>query len=599
MNGFGLGPVFWCEWRRVSRQWWFYALRSLLVCGLWLGFCVVGLLTASRLNQAQVGDQARVGEWMFGVVVAGQLSIVLLAGPASAAGAFCTELARGHVRLMLVSGMRSNEIVFGTLCARLLPLLGAVACVLPVLALASSLGGVPPELLLRLELVTLGSAALGSALALALSLAVRRLHETLVATYALLLGWVLGYPILFMIQMTAVGRLIPAGLTGRALDANPFWLALDPVLSRRPYEPGEAWTYLAGTIALALAITALAAWRLRPALLTDRTHSTRRSWRWRIPLARSLVRLDTQPIFWRECRAHQPSWWLRLLWGSYVVGAVLFTFLGVAEFVLGGPRRAFWAGPFNGFQAAVGLGLLSLVSPAVLAEERARGSLDVLLSTPISTADLVLGKWCACYRIVLAMAVLPAVLAFAHAMPHQRWIGVALVAGTVLAHGAAVTSLGLALATWVARIDRALILSATASVLMTVGWIPLVALVFQGGALTLGLAMGSPFLGVALVTSEMPRASAREWPRSVGCSLAWIVVETAIALSLLLATLATFDRCLGRGATREGDGAWRARRRRPIAPPGPSASSQGSQHGGNAVLVESALCDSQRHVIES
>jgi hypothetical protein len=233
-----------------------------------------------------------------------------------------------------------------------------------------------------------------------------------------------------------------------------------------------------------------------------------------------------------------------------VGGAVLFTVLGVVEFAEKGPRRAGWAALFNGFQAAVGLGLLSLVSPAILAEERARGSLEVLLSTPISTPALVLGKWCACYRIVPAMAVLPAILATVHAAYHERWIGVALVAGTILAHGAAVTSLGIALATWVSRIDRALILSATASVFMTVGWIPLVLLLFQGGALSLGLGMGSPFLGVALPTSEMPRATAEEWSRTMNCSLFWIAVEASIALSLLLATLATFDRCLGRGAFR-------------------------------------------------
>ena len=47
-----------------------------------------------------------------------------------------------------------------------------------------------------------------------------------------------------------------------------------------------------------------------------------------------------------------------------------------------------WAGPFNGFQAAVGLLLLSVTTPAALAEDRARGSLELLLSTPISTRSL-------------------------------------------------------------------------------------------------------------------------------------------------------------------------------------------------------------------
>jgi hypothetical protein len=43
-------------------------------------------------------------------------------------------------------------------------------------------------------------------------------------------------------------------------------------------------------------------------------------------------------------------------------------------------RRTSWACPFNGFQTAFGL-LLSPVTPAALAEARARGTLDVLLTT--------------------------------------------------------------------------------------------------------------------------------------------------------------------------------------------------------------------------
>jgi ABC-type Na+ efflux pump permease subunit len=121
--------------------------------------------------------------------------------------------------------------------------------------------------------------------------------------------------------------------------------------------------------------------------------------------------------------------------------------LAVADCATAGTARAVWARPFNGFYAAVGLGLVSLLTPATLAEERGRGSLDVLLSTPLSTRSLVLCKWLACYRLVPFLALLPAAVAAAHAREHQRWPGVLMVMGMILAHGATVTSLGIALAT--------------------------------------------------------------------------------------------------------------------------------------------------------
>jgi hypothetical protein len=553
MNRMDVGPVFWCECRRVSRQWWFYAVRSILVAGLLLGLTAAWWAEASRPALSQTsGMIARVGERYFEVIVLAQVSMVLLAAPAATAGTFCTEMARGHVCLMLVAGMTPIEILIGTLGARLLPVLGIVACISPVLMLSSYLGGISAYAVLRLELITVGSAVLGCVLATAVSMGARRLHEALMATYALLVAWVLGYPTLFMIRMTSLGGYLPGWWTQWFLDVNPYWLTLEPIVSPASDQLEEIWLFLGGTMGLSLVLVLLAAWRLRAAALNSSGRALARSWLSRLPSFRPLVSLDANPVFWRECRMQQPSRWLRLLWGLYVAGAVLFSVMAVVECQSRGTKRTFWAGPYNGFQAAVGLGLLSLLTPAALAEERARGSLEVLLSTPLSTRSLVLSKWLAYYRAVPVLALLPAVVAIPHAIPFQRWLGVLLVFGMILAHGAAVTSLGLALATWISRIDRALILSASASVLVTVAWVPFVVLVCGGNDLSLGLACASPVLGVGVLTSEMARASSEMWPFRAGWVAFWIFVYCGMALSLLWATLASFDRCLGRITPRSG-----------------------------------------------
>ena len=117
MGRLDLGPVFWSELRRISRHWWFYALRSILVGALLLGLGAVTEVGVRRLDLGQVSEMAKVGEWFFVAITLLQLSLVLLAAPAATAGAFCTEMARGHVCLMLVSGINSAQIVFGTLGA--------------------------------------------------------------------------------------------------------------------------------------------------------------------------------------------------------------------------------------------------------------------------------------------------------------------------------------------------------------------------------------------------------------------------------------------------------------------------------------------------
>jgi ABC-type transport system involved in multi-copper enzyme maturation permease subunit len=243
------------------------------------------------------------------------------------------------------------------------------------------------------------------------------------------------------------------------------------------------------------------------------------------------------------------------------VGAVLFSVVAASECLVNGARKTPWSGPFNGFQWAVGMFLLCLITPVSLVEERARGSLEVLLSTPLSTRSLVLGKWLAHYRTVLWLAFLPGLVAAAHALPTGRWSGVLLVMGLVLAEGAAVTSLGIAIATWVPRLDRALTLSAAAAVFVTVAWVFLVVLLVRDNNLSLGLATASPLLGIGLITTEIAQASSTVWPVRAGWALLWIFIYGGIALVLLGATLATFDRCLGRIAPvpRSGTGTWFAR----------------------------------------
>jgi ABC-type transport system involved in multi-copper enzyme maturation permease subunit len=545
MGRLDLGPVFLSELRRISRHWWSYALRSLLVLAVLLALGGVTEIGVRRLDLAQVSEVAKVGEWFFETIAAVQLSLILLAAPAATAGAFCTEMARGHVLLMLVSGITSTQIVFGTLGARLLHLMGIVACVVPVLCAASSLGGVPPQALVRLEVVTVGTAVLGCSLALAVSVFSRRLHETLMATYSLLAGWVMGYGILFMIRTTPAGRLVPGGWTTWFLDVNPFWLTLEPIFSPSTCTPATEWSFLASTSALSLGIASVAAWRISSAALAGFS-PLRRPWLAHSSLFCSIFSLDSCPVFWRECRSAHSSFWFRLLWGVYVVGALVFTTMAVVECTTAGIARTVWPRPFNGFQAAVGLGLLSILAPATLAEERSRGSLDVLLSTPLSTPCLVLSKWFACYRLVPFLALLPAAVAAVHVPSFERWPGVLLVGGIVLAEGAAVTSLGLALATWVSRVDRALILSAGALVLITVGWIPFALLFFGERSLGIGVAMASPLFAVVQLTVDLATASTTDWALHANWGLRWILISIMVALVLLLATIATFDRCLGR-----------------------------------------------------
>ena len=60
------------------------------------------------------------------------------------------------------------------------------------------------------------------------------------------------------------------------------------------------------------------------------------------------------------------------------------------------------------FQVSLGLLLLSVSAATSLAEERVRGSLDVLLCTPLSTRSILVGKWWGSFRQAAHVLVWPA-----------------------------------------------------------------------------------------------------------------------------------------------------------------------------------------------
>lgn len=591
----GPGPVFVYESLLNARKWQVYAGRALFAFSLLAGMAVVWA-TMDRLPLKLGGPpltfqrMAMLGERFFYALAGTQLSLVLLAAPAATAGAICMDRARGTLVHMLVTDLSDTEIVLGKLGARLTPIFGIVACGVPVLALAALFGGIAFEALWGALAVSLALAVLGCALALAISVWATKTHEVLMAVYLLLGLWLLALPIWW--SGTFGGLMAPPAWFQKA---NPYVLVFAPYNQPGFAQPADFVLFVGALLAISTALVALSIASLRRAVvkLAGRPETAPQQ---RVParvkrLFASLLgpSLDRNPVLWREWHRNRPSRLAWRLWASMMGVTGCLAAWGTYELIEQVSKGGARPGPGGlgfGFVLHLLFGFLmvSATAPTVLAEERVRGSLDVLLSTPLATRSVIIGKWWGIYRYVLMLAVLPVYVAalMAATMPAtptfppgillplpvapltaaDRVLAVLLCGGDFLVSGAMIVSLGVAIATWVPRLGRAVALNVIAFFLIGLGWIFVAEFFLRQFLLSLqtgqrmndymwlvrSAASLSPVAGPLQAMDSLHDYTQLGRMRACEGALLVIAVKLAAAAGLFWLTVWTFDRCLGRMA---------------------------------------------------
>lgn len=574
MMRLGVGPVFRFEWLTTARNWRVYAMRSVFGLGL------LAILTLVAMNQSDsrggrtslsIQEQAEIGRDLSMAIIATQLTLMILIAPATTAATLCLDKARGTLAHVLTTDLEAFEIILGKLGAKILPALGLILSSMGVMAICTLMGGIDPMWLAGSMLVSLGVTVLGASLALGLSVWASKTHEVVMASYMLIFAYLILYPGWWVLSSAGIGWSRPPDWLGLG---HPYWLALDAAPGRVPIHR-HAWFALA-CLGLSSALALLATWRLRAAALKQLNRAARvRKGRLRLWRFLPSPSLDGNPILWREWHRKSPSRWTRFIWMAYAAAAIGSTTLAISTIQRPGmgPRGEVALVLVNGFQVALGFLLLSVSAATSLAEERVRGSLDVLLSTSISTRSIVWGKWWATFRIVPLLAVLPMTLIVAAGIWSKppfatpagwipppgwgthaewaKWLVPPLVFGLILAYGAALTSLGLVMATWISRVDRAVIATVSAYVIVALAWpIAMVILIPNNNVHGPGLASASPFLGVAITGLQVTVQNAPwrydSWWAQIAWAAFWIVFFVAVAGLLLFLELSRFNRKLGR-----------------------------------------------------
>ena len=183
---------------------------------------------------------------------------------------------------------------------------------------------------------------------------------------------------------------------------NPFYMAVAPYWQPGDVTLGDYLLFTAAIGLVSLLLVAATVLKIRAVCTRELVREQRpapsavpRGNLWRV-LHRNVPwltpSLDDNPVVWREWYRGRPSRRRIVISAIYVIGSTIFSVLAII-----GPGGEF--GPMvNALQVAIGLLLLSVWSATSLAEERARGSLDLLMCTPLSTRQIVTGKWLGAFR---------------------------------------------------------------------------------------------------------------------------------------------------------------------------------------------------------
>ena len=375
-----------------------------------MAFVSLVYVPTSMISRAGVAPgsyrlMAAVGEGFFYALTGIQVSLILLAAPAAAAGSLGIDRARGTLLQMMVTDLSDTEIILGTLAARLAPVVGLIVCAVPVTALAALLGGIDSAALAGALVVSLSLALLGCVLALTLSVWVTKLHEVLMAVYLSEGLWLISAPI-----WSGLTPWVPTGPPVWFWKANPYVLAFAPY--QQPGYAGAAdfAAFTGGVLALSAALLVLAIVRLRSVVVRQSSHPDKAAANRGNRVLRSLFpswagpTLDSNPVLWREWHRNRPSRLTRVIDATLLASTWAIAAYGTYLCITDGSRVG--SGMLRGclaFFLMFGLLMISATAATTLAEERTRGSLDVLLATPMSTREIVMGKWWGVYRRVLLM----------------------------------------------------------------------------------------------------------------------------------------------------------------------------------------------------
>ncbi|MBC7833687.1 MAG: ABC transporter permease subunit [Phycisphaerales bacterium] len=408
------------------------------------------LLLSASSSTISYRDLAAAGASSFRAIAYLQIGLICVLAPVFMAGAIAQEANPQTWDILLTTPLSPSQIVLGNLLGRLFFILALLVSSMPLFAVTQYFGGVPGTSIFASYLIAGCAALLVAAAAIALSVSRLVGKRAVFAFYVSVVS--------YLAVTFAIDRIVSTGGVTYMTAVNPF-LALRAMLDPPGYpratgpmtglsaaflqHPVTTWCLVSSVLSLFLIGASTVTVRIGGISglggLKGRGSTSQAPWyRWMFGLGasgseyRAPKTVWHNPVAWREAAARNSTLGrMAARWSFIALGGLLG--LGIVVYFAGGsmPNRLFRAVVLYtvvGELAVISLVAVNMAATSV-AREREDGTLDLLLTTPITPSQYLTGKLRGMIAYLLPMLAVPiGTVALAGA-----YCGLA--AGGVIAHG--------------------------------------------------------------------------------------------------------------------------------------------------------------------
>lgn len=389
-------------------------VRHLTLRAAYLGALVIVLLWALLVNvqdgSADYRALALAGAASFHWIAYLQIGLICILTPVFMAGAIAQEANPRTWDIMLSTPLSSAQIVLGNLSGRLFFVLALLFSGMPLFALTQYFGGVPGRSIFASYAIAGMAALLVGAIAIALSVSRLVGRRAVFAFYVSVVSYLaMTWAVDMQLRRPMGGGQSVTWMTG----LNPF-LALHSLLAPSSYvrwDEGSPWmlqhpvtAWCAGSGAVSLFMVVAAVFTVRLGGLTALARGTTG-----VPWYRKMFGLGAKGAEHRPPRPvwHNPIAWREAAARNSTLGKIAARWLFVASGALFGVGLVWWfhttaSATIPAFRSVLiatvwgELAVIALVavnmSATAVSREREDGTLDLLLTTPITPGAYLLGK---------------------------------------------------------------------------------------------------------------------------------------------------------------------------------------------------------------